>query len=221
MGEGSILGGPLGGRYGYDMFTGIVDGVGRVGSVRRTRHGVRITVEGRFSVTPGASVAVNGVCLTSLGKKGLAFDAIPETLRRTTLGRLKVGARVNLERAMAGDARLDGHIVQGHVDGTGVVESLSRRGGAATLAVRVPSYLSNQIVPKGSIAVDGVSLTVVDAEPGRFTVALIPATLARTTLGRLRKGDRVNIETDVLAKYARRRAASRISKAFLRRAGFA
>lgn len=203
------------------MFTGIVEALGRVHSVRRTSKGVRLTVAGPWSVPLGASVAVNGVCLTSLEKKGLAFDAIPETLRRTTLGRLKAGARVNLERALASGARLDGHIVQGHVDGTGVVESISRRDGAVTLVVRVTPAISEGIVSKGSIAVDGVSLTVVEAGPGRFTVALIPATLVRTTLGRLRKGDRVNLETDVLAKYARRGSGSRITKAFLRRAGFA
>ena len=202
------------------MFTGIVEAAGRVRSVRKTNRGARLEVEGPLRVPVGASVAVGGVCLTSLEPGKLAFDVVPETLSRTTLGRLRAGARVNLERALAAGARLDGHVVQGHVDGTGIVESLSRKGGAVTLAVRVPAELSDQIVAKGSIAVDGVSLTVVDAGPGRFTIALIPTTLRRTTLGRLKKGDRVNIETDVLAKYARRRAESRITKALLTRAGF-
>ncbi|HEY3226640.1 MAG TPA: riboflavin synthase [Planctomycetota bacterium] len=202
------------------MFTGIVERSGRVKSVRRTRSGARIAIESPFGVPVGASVAVNGVCLTSLEPKGLVFDMVPETLSRTTLGRLRAGARVNLERALAAGARLDGHVVQGHVDGTGVVESLTRRGGAVTLTVKVSPALADQIVPKGSIAVDGVSLTVVDAGQGRFSVALIPATLARTTLGRLRKGDRVNIETDVLAKYARRKTESKLTLAFLKKAGF-
>jgi len=203
------------------MFTGIIERSGRVRSVRRNRRGTRIEIEALFAVPVGASVAVNGVCLTSLEPKGLVFDMVPETLSRTTLGRLRTGARVNLERALAAGARLDGHVVQGHVDGTGVVESLSRKGGAVTLTVKVPPALADQIVSKGSIAIDGVSLTVVEAGRGRFSVALIPATLVRTTLARLRKGDRVNLETDVLAKYARRRAESRITPAFLKRAGFA
>ena len=171
-----------------------------------------------WPVKAGASVAVSGVCLTALAGNGLAFDVIPETLSRTTLGRLRPGARVNLERALPAGARLDGHVVQGHVDGTGVVEALSRKGGAVTLAVRVPDALEDQIVAKGSIAVDGVSLTVVDAGNRRFTVALIPTTLRLTTIGRLRKGDRVNLETDVLAKYARRR--SKVTLALLKKAGF-
>jgi len=202
------------------MFTGIIERSGRVKSVRRTRGGARIAIEGPFGVPVGASVAVNGVCLTSLEPRGLVFDMVPETLSRTTLGHLRAGTRVNLERALAAGARLDGHVVHGHVDGTGVVESLARKGGAVTLRVKVAPALADQIVPKGSIAIDGVSLTVVESADGKFSVALIPATLARTTLARLRKGDRVNIETDVLAKYARRRAASRISKAFLAKAGF-
>jgi len=202
------------------MFTGIIERSGRVLSVRRTRRGARISIDSPFNVPSGASVAVNGVCLTSLEPKGLVFDMIPETLSRTALGRLRAGARVNLERALAAGARLDGHVVQGHVDGTGVVESLARKGGAVTLTVKIPPALADQIVPKGSIAIDGVSLTVVDSANGKFSVALIPVTLARTTLARLRRGDRVNIETDVLAKYARRRTAPRISKAFLAKAGF-
>jgi riboflavin synthase len=186
------------------MFTGIVEAAGRVRAIRRTSKGLRLEVTGPWRVPIGSSVAVSGVCLTSVADKGLAFDVIPETLKRTTLGRLKPGARVNLERALAAGARLDGHIVQGHVDGTGVVESLSRKGGAVTLAVRPPEALADQIVAKGSIAVDGVSLTVVEWNEGKFTVALIPTTLRLTTLGRLRKGDKVNLETDVLAKYARK-----------------
>jgi riboflavin synthase alpha subunit len=176
-------------------------------------------VERPWPVAPGASVAVNGVCLTALGGNGFAFDVIPETLSRTTLGKLRPGARVNLERALGAGARLDGHIVQGHVDGIGVVESLSRMAGAVTLVVRAPGVM-DQIVPKGSIAVDGVSLTVVDVENGRFSVALIPTTLRITTLGRLRKGDRVNIETDVLAKYAQKKKPS-VTLALLKKAGFA
>jgi riboflavin synthase len=171
-------------------------------------------------VSPGASVAVNGTCLSALESDALAFDVIPETLRRTTLGGLRPGDRVNLERAMPAGARLDGHIVQGHVDGRGVVESLTRRNGAVTLGVRAPAELADQIVPKGSIAIDGVSMTVVDCVAGRFSVALIPTTLRITTLGRLRKGDRVNLETDVLAKYHPRKTRKGVSLELLKKAGF-
>src|SRR5882672_7755565 len=137
------------------MFTGIVEATGRVRAARRTSKGVRLEIEGPWTIPSGASVAVGGVCLTALEGKELAFDVIPETLKRTTLGGLRPGARVNLERALAAGARLDGHIVQGHVDGTGVVESLSRKGGAVTLTVKVPPALAGLIVPKGSIAIDG------------------------------------------------------------------
>ncbi len=203
------------------MFTGIIETTGRVQAVRKTAKGMRLEVERPWRVPAGASVAVSGVCLTALEGKGLAFDVIPETLSRTTLGKLRPGLPVNLERALAAGARLDGHVVQGHVDGTGVVESMSRKGGAVTLTIRIPPAFENEMVPKGSIAVDGVSLTVVDVDDGRFSVALIPETLRRTTLGRLRKGDRVNLETDVLAKYARKKRDSRITLALLKRAGFA
>ena len=199
------------------MFTGIIESLGRVGAVRRTKQGVRINVAAPWTVAPGASVAVNGVCLTAV--EGLSFDVVPETLSRTTLGALKTGARVNLERAMRAGARLDGHIVQGHVDGRGIVEGLVRASGAVTLAIRFPAALADQIVPKGSITVDGVSLTVVDVEDGRFTVALIPTTLKLTTLGKLRRGDAVNLETDVLLKRPKR--PSRVTLAFLKKAGFA
>ena len=201
------------------MFTGIIEATGRVGSVRRTKQGARLDVAAPWTVAAGASVAVNGVCLTALDGGGLTFDVVPETLSRSTLGGLKAGARVNLERAMVADARLDGHIVQGHVDGRGRVESLTRASGAVTLAVRHPATLADQIVPKGSITVDGVSLTVVDVEDGRFTVALIPTTLKLTTLGRLKRGDAVNLETDMLLKRPRR--TSRLTLAFLKKAGFA
>lgn len=202
------------------MFTGIIETTGRVKSVRKSAKGLRLETDRPWPVKAGASVAVNGVCLTALEGKGLAFDVIPESLARTTLGKLRPGARVNLERALSAGSRLDGHIVQGHVDGTGVVTSFTRKGGAVTLVIRAPG-LMDQIVPKGSITVDGVSLTVVDVENDDFSVALIPTTLRLTTLGKLRKGDRVNLETDVLAKYARQRNDSKVTLNLLKRAGFA
>ena len=202
------------------MFTGIIETTGRVRSVRITAKGVRLDLDRPWPVKAGASVAVNGTCLSALESASLSFDVIPETLRRTTLGGLRSGDRVNLERARPAGARLDGHIVQGHVDGRGVVESLTRKDGAVTLVVRAPAELADQIVAKGSIAIDGVSLTVVDIDRGRFSVALIPTTLRLTTLGRLRKGDRVNLETDVLAKYAQRKSKTTITLKLLKKAGF-
>lgn len=201
------------------MFTGIIETTGRVRTVRKTAQGIRMEIDRPWPVTAGASVAVSGVCLTAIEGSGLAFDVVPETLSRTSLGGLRPGDPVNLERALKSGARFDGHIVQGHVDGMGVVESLSRKGGAVTLVVRAPG-LMDQIVPKGSITVDGVSLTIVDVENGRFSTALIPTTLRRTTLARLRKGDRVNLETDVLAKYAVKKRESRVTVALLKKAGF-
>ncbi len=201
------------------MFTGIVEAVGRVTAVRRTRHGRRLEISGPFEVPDGASVAVQGVCLTALG--GLAFDAIPETLSRSTLGGLKRGDRVNLERALPASGRLDGHVVQGHVDGTGRILRISRKRGGVEMEIGVDGRTAPYLVPKGSITVDGVSLTIADAGTDSFTVALIPHTLAVTTLGRARRGDLVNLEADVLVKLARRPKPSRITRAFLRRAGFA
>ncbi len=191
------------------MFTGIVDRQGRVAAPGR-----RLAVDtGYGDVRAGESVAVNGVCLTAARVSGgrVGFDVVRETLSRTTLGNLRRGDSVNLERALRAVDRLSGHVVQGHVDGTGRVA----RTGAI---LRVETPLASQLVPKGSIAVDGVSLTVVDVEPGAFTVAIIPTTRRVTTLGRIRKGGRVNLELDILSKYLRR--PSRITREFLEKAGF-
>ena len=205
--------------YPVAVFTGIVEAKGRVGSVRRTPQGLRIEVSAPWSVPAGASVSVSGVCLSALEGKGLAFDVVPETLSRTTIGSLRRGATVNLERAMKAGARLDGHVVLGHVEGRGTVRSLSKKNGAVTLEIQAPEDLREYIVPKGSIAIDGVSLTVADVEEGRFTVALIPTTLRVTTLGGLRRGQAVNLETDPLLK--RRKPTSTVTLALLKRAGFA
>ncbi len=181
---------------------------------RIRRPGRRLIVDtGWDDLRPGESVSVNGVCLTVVSAPGgaAAFDVVRETMSRTNLGDLRRGDFVNLERALRVGDRLSGHIVQGHVDGTGIV----RRTGAI---LGVESPLSRQMVTKGSVAINGVSLTVVDVEPDYFTIALIPTTLRITNLGRLRRGRRVNIELDILAKYVRR--ASRITKDWLRRAGF-
>jgi len=191
------------------VFTGIVESVGRVASIAREGELARIAIDAEAiaeGVRPGDSVSVNGGCLTvtELRDGRFHFEAVRETLERTALGELRVGARVNLERAMRADARLDGHIVQGHVDGTGRVRELSRRGDDVRLAVDCDASLRECLVEKGSVAIDGVSLTVVSVDERGFDVALIPHTLAATTLGERRPGDRVNLEADVLAKYVRR-----------------
>ena len=197
------------------MFTGIIEEVGEVSALDRRGDSAVLTVRAAGIVDDlvhGASIAVNGVCLTVVGwddpaagsAVALDFDVMGETLQRSVIGGLQVGDRVNLERAVRADARLDGHVVQGHVDGTGTV--ISRTPGDAWEAVRfgLPGELARFVAEKGSIAVDGVSLTVSGVGPDWFEVGLIPETLRATTLGGRRPGDGVNLEVDVLAKYVAR-----------------
>jgi riboflavin synthase len=185
------------------MFTGIVEERGEVRSLEGARLVVACRVVPRDAPV-GASVAVNGACLTVVHNPGdaVAFDITDETLARTALGDLRPGSRVNLERPVTLASRLGGHLVQGHVDGVGEVAGIEDDG--ATLTVRVPPELSRYVVEKGSIAVDGVSLTVAAIVEGGVRIALIPHTLAATTLGAIRRGDRVNLEVDVIAKYVER-----------------
>jgi riboflavin synthase len=188
------------------MFSGIIEERGRVRSAGPGPSGVRLAVECRTvasDATLGASVAVNGVCLTVVERdeSGLSFDLVGETRDRSALGDLRPGDPVNLERPVTLVTRLGGHLVQGHVDGTGTVESVAHDGGSATITVRLPGDLDRYVVEKGSIAVDGVSLTVATLEDNTFTVALVPHTLTLTTLGERRPGDRVNLEVDVVSKY--------------------
>ena len=183
------------------MFTGIVEGRGQV----RSANG-RLQVEAGAvaqDLAVGDSIAVNGVCLTvaERGETGLAFDLAAETLERTTLGGLATGDRVNLERPVTLLTRLGGHLVQGHVDGVGSVREIETMQGGTTMRISVPEALRPYLVEKGSIAVDGVSLTVAGLHEDSFTVALVPHTLDATTLGTVRVGDAVNLEVDVLAKY--------------------
>jgi riboflavin synthase len=191
------------------VFTGIVEAVGRVVAVEPRGALARLRVEAPAIAAEaplGASVAVNGACLTVTEAAGgeVAFDAVSETLACTALGELRPGARVNLERALRADGRLDGHIVQGHVDGTGRVRSLERCGEDVRLAVACEPGFARLLVEKGSIAVDGVALTLVGVGEDGFDVALIPHTLRETNLGDRRPGDRVNLEADVLGKYVLR-----------------
>lgn len=191
------------------VFTGIVEELGEITAVEEQPNAARLTVRGPLVTSDarhGDSIAVNGVCLTVVDVSDGTFtvDVVHETLQRSSLDKVAVGDRVNLERAAALGQRLGGHIVQGHVDGTGVL--LSRDGSGLT-RFGVPAALSRYLVEKGSITVDGVSLTVVDSLAEEFSVALIPTTLELTTLGFRGPGDIVNLEVDVLAKYVERLAA--------------
>jgi riboflavin synthase len=188
------------------MFTGIVEELGRVRSLEDRAGAARLVVDcatvNRDS-SVGDSVAVNGVCLTAVEVAGeaLSFDLARETLDRSTLGGLRAGDPVNLERPLTLATRLGGHLVQGHVDGVAAVRSVDRNGAEASIRIALPSSLRPYVVEKGSIAVDGVSLTVTVVDDEGFEVALIPHTLAATTLGERGPGDGVNLEADVVAKY--------------------
>jgi riboflavin synthase len=192
------------------MFTGIVEDVGEVVHVlsRGDVQAIVVRAEGLASGLPvGGSVAVNGCCLTAVTVDGGTFtcELTAETLARTAFGTiLAPGRRVNLERPLRADGRFDGHIVQGHVDGVGVVRDLRRTGNAAELAVAAPPEVARYLVLKGSVAVDGISLTVAGLAADVFSVAVIPYTLEYTTLRDARAGDRVNLEADVIAKYVER-----------------
>jgi riboflavin synthase len=191
------------------VFTGIVEELGRVESVVDQGDAVRLTVRGPLVVSDavdGGSIAVDGCCLTVAHHADGTFtaDVMRETLDKTTLGGLRPGTRVNLERAVTAGTRLGGHVVQGHVDGTGQIAARSPSEHWHLVEVAVPERLARYLVDKGSVTVDGVSLTVVEARPAGFTVSLVPETLARTTLGFKAPGAAVNLEVDVMAKYLER-----------------
>jgi riboflavin synthase len=191
------------------MFTGLVQSLAEVADVLADPPGVRIVIRelglaSRSKV--GDSVAINGCCLTLVDVAGdrLTFQAGEETLSRTTLGELAAGDKVNLEASLRIGDSVGGHYVMGHIDAVGTVDRRDENGEWCTMWFRAPRELMKQVASKGSIAIDGVSLTLVDVDDDRFSVALIPHTLATTTLGRRTVGDRVNLETDVLAKYVER-----------------
>jgi riboflavin synthase len=197
------------------MFTGIVEEVGEVVGIEfpdGPEKDAVLTVRGPLVTSDaghGDSIAVDGVCLTvtSLGSAGpgtFTADLMPETLRRTALEKLAPGRGVNLERALRADARLGGHVVQGHVDGVARVVSLEPEGDGARLTLELPGGLARYAVEKGSVTIDGVSLTVAGLDGGRIAIALVPHTLAATTLGGLTPGDEVNVEADILAKHVER-----------------
>jgi riboflavin synthase len=187
------------------VFTGLVEEQGSVAAVHATDDGVRLVLESPLGreLKEGDSVAVNGVCLTAVGPCGERFgaDVMHETLRRSSLGEVREGGRVNLELPLRAGGRLGGHVVQGHVDGVGAVAEARDDGFARVLTIEAAPELLRYVVEKGSIAVDGVSLTVAAVGDGSFSVSLIPETLERTTLGAARPGTPVNLEVDILAKY--------------------
>ena len=220
-------------KGGSAMFTGIVEETGAVlnrvsgSSSGELRISASLVLEGTKA---GDSIAVNGVCLTvtRLGKNEFTADVMPETLRRTNLGALKSGDRVNLERAMPADGRFGGHIVSGHIDGTGRVSSLKHEGNAMLVRITAPESILSLIVEKGSVAIDGISLTVAALDRDSFTVSVIPHTGAQTALLSKQAGDTVNLENDIIGKYVQRLIGasvpdgreSRITEDFLARHGF-
>lgn len=216
------------------MFTGIVEEIGQVRRVVSGHPSGEIRIHAGIVLEhtrPGDSIAVNGVCLTAreILPDSFTADVMPETLRCTNLGKLSAGSRVNLERALAADGRFGGHIVTGHIDGTGIIRSSRQEGNAVWVTVETDKEILDLIVQKGSIAVDGVSLTVAELTAHTFSVSLIPHTGARTILLSKRTGEQVNLENDILGKYIRRLITTsvptpeqkcKITEAFLLENGF-
>ncbi|MBI5581861.1 MAG: riboflavin synthase [Deltaproteobacteria bacterium] len=196
------------------MFTGIIEGLGAISAIRPSGQGRRLTVDADFELAGskvGDSISVSGACLTAVQIAGRRFDAdvSPETTAKTTFGAARVGERVNLERAMRLSDRIDGHLVSGHIDGTGVIESREAVGNVLVVTIGVPEELAPFMIVKGSVAVDGISLTINTLEPGRFSVCIIPHTAGLTTVGFKPKGERVNIEADMIGKYVERFLSAR------------
>jgi riboflavin synthase len=191
------------------MFTGIIEGLGTVKAIRPSGPAMQLTVAAGFDLDGtklGDSIAVNGACLTviHLDHRRFQVDVAPETMGKTTLGDAKLGERVNLERAMRLSDRLDGHLVSGHVDGTGILAKRETLANAVLLTFNVPARLGRYMIKKGSVAVDGISLTINDCDASHFQVSIIPHTAGITTVGMKSVGDAVNIETDLIGKYVER-----------------
>jgi len=191
------------------MFTGIIEGLGTLTAKRPAAQGSRLEIRSDFALDQtrvGDSIAVNGACLTAVAVSGNGFaaDVSPETLRATALGTVGVGHRVNLERALKLSDRLDGHLVSGHVDGVGTIRSLTPTGNALVITVAVSPDLAHYMIHKGSVAVDGISLTINSCDNSSFEVSIIPHTAGMTTIGTWRPGRLVNIETDLIGKYVER-----------------
>lgn len=219
------------------MFTGIIEGLGTISSIRPSNQGKQFSIDADFDLDNtkiGDSIAVNGACLTavSISRRRFSVDVSPETLNLSVLGIAKNGDRVNLERALKLSDRLDGHLVSGHVDGTGTIKKKVKAGNAIIITFNVPPSLSRYMIKKGSVAIDGVSLTINNCERDSFDVSIIPHTAKLTTIGLKKIGDPVNIETDMIGKYVERfvlnspgdgqgkKPSSSIDMAFLLKNGF-
>ena len=191
------------------MFTGIIEGLGSIGAIRPAGQGKRLTIKADYALDQtkiGDSIAVNGACLTVVKINGSTFevDLSPETLATSTFDKAKQGDRLNLERAMRLSDRIDGHLVLGHVDGIGIIEQQENLGNVIGVTIAVPEAVSRYMIHKGSVAVDGISLTINALAPKSFTVSIIPHTGRSTTIGMKQKGQPVNIETDMIGKYVER-----------------
>ncbi|MCI8336780.1 MAG: riboflavin synthase [Peptococcaceae bacterium] len=210
------------------MFTGIIEEVGTVSGICRVSHGIRLNIQGQTvleDIHIGDSIAVNGICLTVTDFSPTSFtaDVMAETLARTSLAFLRQGSLVNLERAMSLGSRFGGHIVTGHIDGVGTIKRLQRDGIAVLITIETDPKITRYIVEKGSIAIDGISLTIVSVAEKQFTVSVIPHTLDQTTLGKKKVNDVVNLENDCIGKYVEKLlqpSASRITADFLQRYGY-
>ena len=212
------------------MFTGIIEEIGTIEKVTSVSYGLHLRIAASRvleDLLPDNSISVNGVCLTATKVENSFFEttAVEETIKRSTLGQIRVGNKVNLERAMRLSDRMGGHIVQGHVDGIGKVLSFVLKGESKLLKIEIPAHLSKYTVEKGSIAIDGVSLTIAQLQGNLITISLIPHTLSHTTLGSLHIGDSVNIEVDFIGKYVERFSQMRnesggMNEAWLRSMGF-
>jgi len=191
------------------MFTGIIEGLGNIAAIRSSGQGDRLTIEADFSLDQtkiGDSISVSGACLTAVKIEDRRFevDVSPETLKTTIFNQAKVGDRVNLERAMRFSDRIDGHLVSGHIDGTGIIKQREMLGNAINVRIEVGESLTRYMIAKGSVAVDGISLTINSCDAGSFSISIIPYTSKLTTIGIKKRGDRVNIETDMVGKYVER-----------------
>jgi len=214
------------------MFTGIIEEIGRIQQIERGARSSRLTISGDVIFSDlklGDSVAVNGICLTASGISGKQFsaDVMPETLERTALGALSPGSSVNLERAMAANGRFGGHIVSGHIDGVGRITQIQPDDNAVRVRIGTETSILRYVIPKGSIAIDGISLTIAEVDSGGFVVSIIPHTGSETTLLSKRPGDLVNLENDMIGKYVERllsfqgeTSQSKITYEFLAEHGF-
>lgn len=215
------------------MFTGIIEEIGRIAGIEKKADSMVLTIEGKKvleNTIVGDSISTNGICLTitSLGETYFTADIMPETLSRTSLEKITTGTEVNLERALTLNKPLGGHMVQGHIDGTGILSSLEKKGNSLLITLHAEPSLLKYIVEKGSVALDGTSLTVIEAKETSFTVSLIPQTMEDTILSKKKIGDRINIECDILGKYVEKLLSfqdtntkqERITEEFLEKYGF-